>query len=185
MTDRKKILAGAGILLGLFAGVQGVSGYQTAYDQAKNVIVPGNNDTEIKEEFPTPTPIDTDEDADIPKKIWVANNPSGTNNTSVNCYVRVAVGYSDNDIGKAVSMKNRDTVNWIDGGDGFYYYTKRLKEGESTTALCSGFTVSHKKLETTYWDRLKEFEIQVYEESVEADPFNDYQSAWKYYSNEN
>ena len=54
----------------------------------------------------------------------MSNNPSGQNQTGTDCYVRVAVGYSNSDIGKAVTMKNTDSENWIYGDDGFYYYKK-------------------------------------------------------------
>ncbi len=105
----------------------------------KIYVTPGNNTTEIGEDFPSPTPVVPDKDIDIAKKIWVSNNPSGQNQTGTDCYVRVAVGYSNSDIGKAVTMKNTDSENWIYGDDGFYYYKRSIREGESTTQLCTGF----------------------------------------------
>lgn len=184
MTGKKRIFAGMGILLGVLVGVQGTAAYQSAYDKTENIITPGNVTSEIKEEFPTPPSIIPDKDIDITKKIWVSNNPSGKNQVSTDCYVRVSIGYSNSDIGKAVSLKNIDSTNWIYGDGGFYYYTKLVHEGESTTQLCSGFQIDHTKLESKYWKLLKEFQIQVYEESVEAEPFEDYREAWDYYTGE-
>lgn len=181
MADKKRILAGLGILLGVLSCIHVIAAYQTAYDTAVNKIGVGNITTGIEEEFPTPPPITPEENTEIAKKIWVTNQASGTNETSVSSYVRVAVGYSNSDIGKAVVMNGLDTENWIYCDDGFYYYRNILREGESSSPLCSGFTVVGAKLEKTYWKQLEDFQIQVYQESVEADPFEDYRSAWAYY----
>ena len=81
-------------------------------------------------------------------------------------------------------MKNTDSENWIYGDDGFYYYKKILSEGESTTQLCTGFLIDHARVEKKYWKLLNEFQIQVYQESVEARPFDNYQKAWEYYTGE-
>lgn len=109
MTGKKRIFAGMGILLGVLVGVQGTAAYQSAYDKAVNIVTPGNISSEIGEDFPNPPTIVPDKDIDIAKKIWVSNNPSGQNQTGTDCYVRVAVGYSNSDIGKAVTMKNTDS----------------------------------------------------------------------------
>lgn len=184
MTGKKKIFAGMGILLGIFAGTHGIAAYQSAFDTARNVVVPGNIETEIEEDFPNPPSIVPDKDTDIVKKIWISNSPAGTNPFSADCYIRVALGYSNSDIGRAVVLKDLDTENWIYNDDGFYYYKNRVREGESTTALCSGFTIEHAKLERQYWNMIDDFQIQVYEESVEAVSFEDYQSAWNYYESD-
>ena len=99
MTGKKRIFAGMGILLGVLVGVQGTAAYQSAYDKAVNIVTPGNISSEIGEDFPNPPTIVPDKDIDIAKKIWVSNNPSGQNQTGTDCYVRVAVGYSNSDIG--------------------------------------------------------------------------------------
>ena len=166
MTGKKRIFAGMGILLGVLVGVQGTAAYQSAYDKAVNIVTPGNISSEIGEDFPNPPTIVPDKDIDIAKKIWVSN------------------GYSNSDIGKAVTMKNTDSENWIYGDDGFYYYKKILREGESTTQLCTGFLIDHARVEKKYWKLLNEFQIQVYQESVEARPFDNYQKAWEYYTGE-
>ena len=181
MTGKKRIFAGMGILLGVLVGVQGAAAYQSAYDKAVNIVTPGNISSEIGEDFPNPPTIVPDKDIDIAKKIWVSNNPSGQNQTGTDCYVRVAVGYSNSDIGKAVTMKNTDSENWIYGDDGFYYYKKILREGEKTTPLFTGIFIDASKLEKTYLDQIDTFEVQIYEELVQAAGFGDYKSAWEYY----
>lgn len=184
MTGKKRIFAGMGILLGILVGVQGTAAYHSAFDKAENIVTPGNITSKIEEDFPDPPSVTPDEDVEISKKIWVTNDPGGQEAVSKDCYIRVWLGYSNSDIGKAVSLKNLDSENWIYSDDGFYYYTQTVHEGESSTALCSGFVIDHTKLEQRYWKLIEDFEIHVYEESVEAEPFGDYRSAWDYYSSE-
>ena len=181
MTGRKKKITGMAVVIGILMTVQGIAAYQSAHDTAENIIRPGNNTTEIGEDFPSPTPVAPDKDTDITKKIWVTNRGQNGEETNVNCYVRVSLAYSNSDIGRAVTMKGQDTANWVYSNDGFYYYKNLLQEGESTSPLCTGFLIEAEKLEKTYWDELKNFEIQVYEESVEADPYESYQEAWAEY----
>lgn len=42
--------------------------------------------------------------------------------------------------------------------------------------------IDHTKVEKSYWKYLEDFQIQLYEESVEAGAFKDYQEAWRYYT---
>ena len=181
MTGRKKKITGLAAGLGILMTVQGIAAYQSAFDTAENVICAGTNTTEIGEEFPSPTPVAPDKNTDITKKIWVTNREQGAAGTSVDCYVRVSLAYSNSDIGRAVTMKGQNTTDWVYSDDGFYYYKNVLKEGESTRPLCTGFTVEADKIEKTYWEELENFQIQVYEESVEAKPYESYQSAWEAY----
>ena len=41
--------------------------------------------------------------------------------------------------------------------------------------------IEESKIKKEYLEYLKNFEIQVYEESIQASPFKDYQSAWAHY----
>ena len=90
----------------------------------------GKNTTNIVEEFPTPSPLPGDEDSELPKTVWVANGNVQGEEASVDCYVRVSLGYSNSDIGRAVTLKQIDRTNWVEADDGFYYYKKVLREGE-------------------------------------------------------
>lgn len=66
-----------------------------------------------------------------------------------------------------------------------FIITKRSSgKDESTTQLCTGFLIDHARVEKKYWKLLNEFQIQVYQESVEARPFDNYQKAWEYYTGE-
>lgn len=182
MTGKKRMFVGLGILLGMLTGTQGTAAYQSAFDGTVNTVIPGNVRSEIGEEFPPPPTITPDKDTEIDKKIWVSNSPSGQVGNNADCYIRVSVGYSNSEIGKAVSMKNQDSTNWIYHDDGFFYYKNMVREGEATLPLCTGFMIDHTKVEKSYWKYLEDFQIQIYEESVEAGAFKDYQEAWQYYT---
>ena len=180
MKNRKKLAAVCAAALGFVLGIGGTNAYLTSYDQKVNVIGTGENTTRIEEEFPVPSPLPGDGNTEYTKKVWVTNR-TAAQGRAVDCYVRVALSYSDDDIGRAVVLKNVDLKNWVKSEDGFYYYRKILREGEKTTPLFSGVTVDSSRIEKTYLDEIDNFEIQVYEESVQAAGFNDYQSAWRFY----
>lgn len=156
--------------------------YLTSHDQAQNQITVGRNETKIEEDFPTPTPIPLEDNPEYQKTVWVTNQPGGQGG-SVDCYVRVSLSYSNEDIGRAVVLQNLDTVNWkYNTADGYYYYTKVLTKGGSTTPLFTGFVINGAEVDTAYKDSITDFRIQVYEESVQAGDFGDYLSAWAYYT---
>ena len=169
------------ILTGIFVGAQGTTAYQTAFDFRQNKVRVGYNHTEIEEEFPAPSPIPGNRDEEFVKKVQISNRTSQAEGGSVDCYVRVSLGYSNSDIGNAVTLKNLDEVHWKKEQDGFYYYKEILKEGETTAPLFTGFFIEESKIKKEYLEYLKNFEIQVYEESIQASPFKDYQSAWAHY----
>ena len=59
---------------------------------------------------------------------------------------------------------------------GIITYRKCCHEGEKTTPLC-GFRIDSSKIDDTYKDSITDFEINVYEESVQAEGFSDFESA--------
>lgn len=182
MKNGKKLAAaGAALTLGFLLGSSRTNAYLTSYDQAVNTIYAGRNTTTIEEEFPVPSPLPEDEDSDFSKKVWVVNENSQGTSASVDCYVRMSIGYSDSDIGRAVTLDQVDRTNWVEADDGFYYYKRILKEGEKTTPLFTGISVDSSKLEKTYLDQIDTFEVQIYEESVQAAGFEDYRKAWEFY----
>lgn len=179
-----KMIRAAGIAAGFISMfcMGNTMAYLTSSDQTENVVTAGRNQTEIQEDFPTPSPVPLEENPEYKKTVWVTNLPEGKGG-SVDCYVRVALSYSNYDIGKAVTLRNLDTVNWkYNHRDGYYYYTKMLAEGESTTPLFTGFSINPAEVEDSYKDSITDFQIQVYEESVQAGDFQDYSSAWAYYT---
>ena len=159
-------------------GIGATAAYLTSWDEAENLVAVGQNTTEIVEEFPDPTPVPVEENPEYPKKVSVRNSAEGKNGSHVDCYVRMSVGYSHSEIAQGIVWKELDTENWIHGKDGYYYFKKPLKEGESTTPLFTGFMIDSSKVDTAYLELIPEFEIQIYEESVQADGFSDYEQAW-------
>lgn len=131
---RKQKISGWWIIVLAAVCIGGTAAYLTAFDQRINAVAVGRNTTEIGEEFPTPSPIPEKGDPEYEKTVWVTNQSGGETGFDVDCYVRVALAYSNEDIGKAVRLQELDTVNWsYHKDDGYFYYTKALKEGESTT----------------------------------------------------
>lgn len=160
----------------------GTAAYFTSFDKAENRAAVGRNDTEIAEEFPDPPDIGEEENPQYRKKVWISNTSSGENGFAVDCFVRAAVSYSNHDIGRAVSLLGLDTENWVySESDGYYYYRKVLREGESTTPLFTGLSIETERIDPLYRPLIRDFQINVYEESVQAGEFQDYQSAWRFY----
>lgn len=180
--NRIKSLILAAILF-LISTPRETQAYFTDFDTALNSLHGGGNETGITEEFPPGNPVTPEKNPVIQKRVCISNPSGACHGKNVDCYVRVRLSYSDMDIGKAVSIQGMDTKNWVSKSDGFYYYQPILKAGSQTTALCSGFVISGSQVETAYKDRLKEFSISVYEESVHAKGFSDYTEAWEFFEN--
>lgn len=186
MTEKRKwktALAICTICMARVLGIGSTEAYLTSFDRADNMVSVGENTTEIVEHFPEPEPIPVEENPEYHKEVRVMNAAEGKNGSQVDCYVRLSVGCSHSDIGKAVVFKNLDTENWSRKDDGFYYFKKVLKEGESTTPLFTGFRIDSEKVEKDYLEMISEFELQIYEESVQADGFDNYEDAWASYQN--
>lgn len=172
-------LMSAGILFTL-----GTTAYFSDFAGKVNTAATGSVTTEIDEDFPDPTPTPVENNPSYEKKIRIGNFPGNEKGFNADCYVRVMLSYSDNDIGKGVDILGLDTANWIyDAEDGYYYYRNIVPEGAATTPLCTGFRINAEKIDDTYKDNLQDFEINVYEESVQAEGFSDYESAWSYFKN--
>ena len=62
------------------------------------------------------------------------------------CYVRMSLSYSNDDIGRGVKLTGLDTANWVyNSQDGYYYYRKKISEGEKTAPLCTGFQIDPRR----------------------------------------
>lgn len=178
---RKKIIALLGLILifFFFLGYGGTFAYLSDVAVKENQVTIGHNDTTIEEEFPSPTPTPMEKNPSYTKKIWVSNKGEGQ--ALVDCFVRVALSYSNSDIGNAVILDGLNTTDWT-YSDGFYYYNQILKKGESTSPLITGFHIDSSKIDPKkYEEILKNFEINVYEESVQSEGFTDPQSAFAHY----
>ena len=162
----------------------GTAAYFSDYDDKVNTAAVGSVTTEIDEDFPDPTPTLMGDNPSYKKEIWTGNFSGNEKGFNADCYVRMSLSYSDDDIGRGVELLGLDTANWIyNSGDGYYYYRNKVAEGETTTPLCTGFRINSEKIDDTYKDSLFDFEINVYEEAVHAEGFSDFESAWSYFKN--
>lgn len=181
-----KIHKSAGFVLAMTGSlcIGGTAAYLSDFEQQRNVMAVGRNQTEIQEDFPAPSVFPEEATPEYKKTVWVKNSSSAEPEFDVDCYVRVSLSYSNYDIAKAVTLLGLDTVNWkYNSEDGYYYYQKLLKQGEVTLPLFTGVRIDRNQMDTLYQDTIHDFQIQVYEESVAAQEFADCESAWQYYLN--
>ena len=159
--------------------IQKTQAYLTDQKEVSNLVRPGYNRTEITENFPPVTPTPLVQNPTYVKNVQVVNSPEQGN---VPCYVRIRLLYSDDDVGRAVRLLDMDQINWsYSPGDGFYYYKHILNPGESTTSLFQKVQLQDALTEKTYQENIPYLDLEVYEESVQADVFADYLSAWSYH----
>lgn len=172
------------IALLMFAGAAGREGtlaYLSSFDKKTNIATTGYNETSIEEEFPSITPTPVEKDPHYIKKIQISNTGGIKEAALSDCYVRAELSYSNSDIGNAVVLDGLNKKDWV-YRDGFYYYNHILKKGEATAPLITGFHIDHHKVNAKYQALLKDFEMNVYEESVQAEGFSSVWDAFAYYS---
>lgn len=168
--------------LGILLCIRTTTAYFSDCDQLVNVLEAGHNTTEIEENFPDPTPKPLDENPEFEKTVWGSNDSTGENGKSVPCYVRLCLSYSDFDIAKALTYLNLNTSDWIyNEKDDYYYYRHILGKGKKTAPLFTGFRIDSSKVGDNCKDKISDFRIHVYEESIQAEGFSDYTAAWNYY----
>lgn len=122
---------------------------KTAVDKTVNTFQIGDVTTQLEESFTSPT--STKPGTAVAKKVAVSNQ--GTVNQFVRVMVQTeirieTIGDPGNEtilptiIGKQVTLGSLDTTNWLDGGDGYYYYIKALKPQQTTPTLFEKVTLS-------------------------------------------
>ena len=69
------------------------------------------------------------------KEIRIGNFSGSVKGFQADCYVRMSLSYSNDDIGRGVKLTGLDTANWVyNSQDGYYYYRKKISEGEKTNS---------------------------------------------------
>lgn len=93
-------------------------------------------------------------------------NPMVTNIGESDCLVRARVMISPAEVAECVEIVYPDEPKWTLGTDGYYYYDDILEPGETTEAIFKTLTIKNQEK----WDQLKdkEFDVTVYQESVQA-----------------
>lgn len=131
----------------------GVSAYFTANRQANNSFTIGHVTSKIVEDFDPPNELKPG--TSFKKQVSVKN--IGPND----CYVRVLVTFSDDDI-KNLCDIDYNTTDWTyDSRDQYWYYNYILKDGETTKPLFNTVTIKNDADE----DKLVDFDINIYHES--------------------
>lgn len=165
----KKIFRNSKVLslLAIVAAVAVVSGVGTtvAYFQDKtgekvNEFSVGNVTTEIVEIF---NKINNRE---------YEKRPRVTNTGMSDCYIRMRYEVTpENEMKDRLVLEGLAGANWVKEGE-WYYYTKPVKPGESTTELFNKVTVDYNETDKPWVD----FDIILYQEAVQAEVFVDGQS---------
>ncbi len=172
---RKWISAGGILLLGACMLTGSTMAFFTDQDSAENIFRPGHQTSTIVEEFPETTPVPPDTNPTFQKKVTIQNS---TESDNVSCYVRARILYSNSDIGDLVVLHDLDLTNWSLESDGYYYYKSKLENGASTTPLFTSFTLDSSRAAEESFFYAEDFSLTIYEESIQADGYSDYQAAW-------
>lgn len=131
----KKIRVGIFFLLFLIASIVAIgtvtkAAFHSPTEEKDNLFQIGYLETKISEEFVSPATISPNET--IPKKVRIEN--TGTVPQVIRLMVlptiqkKGSTGSSPDELypgtlGNEILLEGLDVVNWIDGGDGYYYYT--------------------------------------------------------------
>lgn len=102
------------------------------------------------------------------KKLVQVQNPA-----SIDQFIRVKLTLTDGTSNK-VTMNLTENSNWVDGGDGYYYYKAKVGAGNFTKAILDSVTFSSK---ATQADMEKDFNVKVDADSIQAS--NDAIDSWK------
>lgn len=160
------------LLLCSLVGIVGVGGtysYFTGHDEVDNSVTVGHLTTEVREDYPDNQKITIDKTSNpsVKKVVSVTNNVNGGKG-SVPCWVRVELTYSNSDIASGLILQGLNTTDWIKDGD-WYYYKKVLGTGETTSNLITGYSIDTNRVNSRYKDYIKDFSVNVYEESVPSE----------------
>lgn len=148
----KVVIAGYVTLAGVvvFGGV--TAAYLTHYAAAANNFVVGSQVSAVAETWSPPGTLEKGKT--YTKEVRVANN--GT----TDCYVRVLAELADPQTADAVSADWNQNQWTAKQADGYYYYKSVLPAGAKTEPLLTKITATAD---------ISEFELIVYEETVQAD----------------
>ena len=148
----------------LLIAILSVSGLSTYAYYSSNLGMLTNNltiatvTTEILEDPPT---IDGS---------YIIKAPEVKNLGSVDCLVRVRIVISPQSLDGPAVYNGIDATKWQKSGD-YYYYKGAVAPNETTGKIftsISGLTDSTGKFLTTQYPEIKDFQITVYQEAVQA-----------------
>lgn len=174
LKEKAAVIVCCVLALSIFCSA-GIIAYFTDGDTVKNEFIIGGNTVDVIENFIPPEELEPG--VVFTKDVKVSN--TGPND----CFVRMSVVFSDEDIGKYCEV-NYNTADWVlEQEDGYWYYKNPLASGAITTSLFTSVKVK----DSAPLDAMKDFEVLVYTESyqsydrVNQRPFTSYQDAWDMY----
>lgn len=168
---KKKVIGISSILIFTILIAVGVSfAHFTSKDSVVNVFNTGNIDIEVDE---------TVDDSKNIKQVWIENK--GPND----CLVRVSIipRWVDKDGNPTTGDINmielgfNKSNNWLQGSDGFYYYTHKLESGGTTSNLLETVKVKDNIPDEYKFMTLK---IDVKSEAVQANRIKNSDNTYEY-----
>lgn len=142
---KRKLMIGAIFAMLLSLSAYGTVAYFTAEKVARNVITTG--DVRIKLIQDTAVNGTGGDEIAMPGD-RVTNRISVKNTGKNDAYVRVRIACEVRKEGKVIPTEEgmltwgTDDVHWKDGGDGYYYFKRVLKPGETTEPLMDRISLS-------------------------------------------
>lgn len=147
----KIVMAGYLALVCAVVGIGGTAAYLTHHAAAANEFVVGSQVSSVDETWAPPASLEKGKT--YTKEVRVAN----TGTTA--CYVRVLAEPSDQQAADSLTIDWNQQQWTVKQPDGYYYYKQILPAGSKTEPLFTKITAT---------DNLKDFELIVYEETVQA-----------------
>ena len=157
--NKKRLIIATLLLFVILIGV--TSAFLMSSNTKINRVKISSNESKITETFKVPESVNKGDE--IKKEVKVKNNGDES-------YIRMYVAISDNIQANNIKI-NFNTADWNLGSDGYYYYNKTVKKGESTSKLFDKVSILQKVDES----KLK---IICYSESVLAQGYSNAKEAF-------
>ena len=157
--NKKRLIIATLLLFVILMGV--TSAFLMSSNTKINRVKISSNESKITETFKVPESVNKGDE--IKKEVKVKNNGDES-------YIRMYVAISDNIQANNIKI-NFNTADWNLGSDGYYYYNKTVKKGESTSKLFDKVSILQKVDES----KLK---IICYSESVLAQGYSNAKEAF-------
>ena len=170
MPVKRLLLLAACLIAGVFISYHGISAYLADADRANNTLTIGSVVTKVVEDYDPPG--DVTPGTSFKKTVSIKNTGDSV------CYTRIRVLFSDSRMEQYCTLDYNDTGDWTyNSGDGYWYYTKALKKGETTSALFKTVTVNASAPES----EMQSIDILVYSESCQKGNKDSYTGAWQHF----
>ena len=72
----------------------------------------------------------------LQKEIRIGNFSGSVKGFQADCYVRMSLSYSNDDIGRGVKLTGLDTANWVyNSQDGYYTIAKNIRGRKNSSSV--------------------------------------------------